>query len=77
MNFKTPSRRMAAAIALILLALFAAVLLAPMWREIKFDPAMVNTLITLVVIAVGYYLGSSNSSQAKDDKPLPTERTNP
>lgn len=69
-NFKTPSRAMAAVIALVLLALFGAVLLTPMiWPEkhVEFDPALVQTLLTLTVIAVGYYLGTSSNSQAKDD----------
>jgi glucose dehydrogenase len=67
-NFKTPSRVMAATIALVLLGLFGVVLLTPMMLHgITFDPALVQTLLTLTVIAVGFYLGTSNSSQAKDE----------
>jgi glucose dehydrogenase len=67
-TFKTPSRVMAATIALVLLGLFGVVLLAPMFsKDISFDPALVQTLLTLTVIAVGYYLGTSNASQAKDE----------
>jgi glucose dehydrogenase len=78
-KFMTPSRRMAALISLLLLALFGAVLLTPMFfKDVQFEPALVQTLLTLVVLAVNFYLGSSNSSQAKDDKPAPAptpERT--
>jgi hypothetical protein len=78
MKFKTPSRPMAAVIVLILLALYGTVLLAPMFMQApSFDPALVQTLLTLIALAVNFYLGSSNSSQAKDDKPTTTERTAP
>ncbi len=78
MKFKTPSRPMAAAIVFILLALYGTVLLAPMFGQApNFDPALVQTLLTLIALAVNFYLGSSNSSQAKDDKPPTTERTAP
>jgi glucose dehydrogenase len=77
-KFKSPSRFMAGLISLVLLALFGIVLLAPIaWQGITFDPALVQTLLTLTVLAVSFYLGSSNSSQAKDDKPPTTERINP
>jgi hypothetical protein len=78
MKLKTPGRPMAAAVVLILLALFGAALLTPLFQpDVKFDAALLSTLGTLVALAVNFYLGSSNSSQAKDDKPTPTERTAP
>lgn len=69
-TFKTPSRFMAAIITLGLLALYGLVLLTPMLfpgKGIEFDPALVQTLLTLVVVAVTYYIGTSNASQTKDE----------
>lgn len=67
-NFKTPSRVMAALISLILLGLFGFVLLAPAFlKDVEFDEALKQTLLTLTVIAVGYYLGTSNASHTKDE----------
>lgn len=72
-TFKTPSRFMAGTITLGLLALYGFVLLSPaifgIWGKPppEYDPALVQTLLTLVVVAVTYYIGTSQSSQTKDD----------
>lgn len=68
-SFKTPSRLMAGIITLVLLSLFGFVLLAPiiLSKPVEFDATLVQTLITLTVLAVSFYISSTNSSQSKDD----------
>lgn len=68
-NWKTPSRFMAGLITLILLGLFAYVLLSPaiFGKQVEFDATLVQTLITLTVLAVSFYISSTNTSQAKDE----------
>lgn len=67
-GFKTPSRLMAGIVSLILLALYGAVLLAPIfWPDVKFSESLTTTLQNLTILAVGYYLGSSDGSANKDE----------
>ena len=59
-----------AVIALLLVAAFIAVLFAPAifgtgWKSP--DPVLTQLLSTLVTLAVGFYLGSSQGSEAKSD----------
>jgi len=66
--FKTPSPKMAGFITVILLVLFALVLLAPVifpGKTKDFDASLIQTLLVLLVGAVGFYLGSSKSSEDK------------
>lgn|SRR4051812_4029 len=71
MNFKTPSPRMAAFIVVVLLALFAFTYLAPAlnvsWlrSDVQFDEALKQTLVMLLVLGVGYYIGSTKGSEDK------------
>jgi len=59
---------MAAFISAILLLLYSIVLLAPAFKsDIKFDATLQESLKTFLTIAIGYYIGTSQSSKAKDD----------
>lgn len=65
--FQTPSRKMAAFIACFLLLVYGTVVLTPIFKPgVEFDPALTSTLQNLCILAVGYYLGGSNSSADKD-----------
>lgn len=66
---KLPTTFMQGVIALALIANFTFMLLAPSLVKGYKDPAdgMANTLINLVILAVGYYLGSSSGSARKDE----------
>ena len=72
-EFKTPSRAMAALITVVLLLLFAVSYIAPLlnvsWlkADAEFDEALKQTLLTLLVLAIGYYLGSSRGSVDSGD----------
>jgi hypothetical protein len=68
MQFKTPSRFMAGMITLGMMFLFSAVLLAPLYNPAaKFDEALKQTLLAIVMICVGFYLGGSKESSDKND----------
>lgn len=73
MNFKTPSRAMAAAITLWLMALFTLSYLVPMlnvsWikTNAEFDTGLQQTLLVLLVAAIGYYINTSKSSEDKNE----------
>lgn len=67
---KIPNAFMQGLIALSLLANFTFMLVAPsIWQDHYKDPsaAMQQTLVNLVILAVGYYLGSSSGSARKDE----------
>jgi hypothetical protein len=69
-NFpKVPQGFMPALVALVLIANFTFELIGPsIWASYKPPLAsMENTLINLVILAVGFYLGSSSSSARKDE----------
>lgn len=72
-GFKTPSRFMAGLITVVLLALFGISYLVPALKvdwlvhDAKFDAGLQQTLLTLLVFAVGYYLGSSKGSADAND----------
>ena len=65
---KIPTTFMQGLIAIALILNFTFMLLAPSLVQNYKDPAdgMANTLINLVILAVGYYLGSSSGSARKD-----------
>ena len=66
-GWTTPSPKMAGFITVVLLAMFGGVLFGPtIWKQPAFDPALVQTLLVLLVGSVGYYLGSSKSSEEKN-----------
>lgn len=70
MNFpKMPSAIMQGLIALLLLGNFTAMLLGPTLFPGYKEPsaALTQTLVNLVILAVGYYLGSSSGSARKDE----------
>ena len=59
---------MAGFISVILLMLYSIVLLAPAFKPgITFDATLQESLKTFLTIAIGYYIGTSQSSKAKDD----------
>lgn len=63
------SPRVQAAIALLLLLMFAGVLFVPAFvPAFKIDPDTKQSLFTLTVMAVSFYLGSSSGSAKKDDQ---------
>lgn len=66
---KIPSAFMQGLIALLLLCNFTALLLGPSIIPGYKEPsaAMTQTLVNLVILAVGYYLGSSSGSARKDE----------
>ena len=64
----SPSRPMAAFMSGVLLLLYSIVLLAPAFKPgITFDATLQESLKTFLTIAIGYYIGTSQSSKAKDD----------
>lgn len=68
-KLEVPKAFMQGLIAFLLLANFTFMLIAPtIWNQYK-DPsaAMQQTLVNLVILAVGYYLGSSQGSARKDE----------
>lgn len=65
---KVDHRVMPAVIALGFMFLFAVVMLAPIVKsDIEFDESMKQTLLTLTVAAVMYYIGTSQGSAKKDE----------
>lgn len=66
---KIPSAFMQGLIALLLLCNFTAMLLGPSIFSGYKEPsaALTQTLVNLVILAVGYYLGSSSGSARKDE----------
>lgn len=72
-SFKTPSRGMAALITIVLLLLYSISYLAPAldvnWlrKDPKFDAGLQQTLLMLLVLSIGYYIGSSKGSAEAND----------
>lgn len=62
-----PDDRFVALLALCIFTLFAAVAITSMFVPIKADADIKQTVIALVMLAAGFYLGSSASSKKKDD----------
>lgn len=59
---------MAAFISIVLLLLYSVVLLAPAFKSgVSFDATLQESLKTFLTIAIGYYIGTSQSSAKKDD----------
>lgn len=71
-GFKTPDPRMAGFITLVLLFLFSVSYILPVlnlpWivKDPKFDQGLQQTLLMLLVLSVGYYIGTSKSSEDKN-----------
>jgi apolipoprotein N-acyltransferase len=61
-----PNDRFVAFLATIILLLFAGVAIASMFFPVKTDAEIKQTVIALVMLAAGFYLGSSASSRDKD-----------
>lgn len=72
MNFKTPDPRMAGFITITLLFLFAFSYILPVinfsWivKDPHFDAGLQQTLLMLLVLSVGYYIGTSKASEDKN-----------
>ena len=68
-KLKAPSAVMQAVIAMLLLANFTFMLVAPsiLTGYKPASEALVQTLVNLVLLAVGYYLGISQGSARKDE----------
>lgn len=72
MNFKTPDPKMAAFIVLGLLALFAYAFVIPTlnvpWikENPEFNEGLMQTLQMLLVLGIGYYIGTSKGSEEKN-----------
>lgn len=72
-GFKTPSRFMAAMITSVLLLLYAISYLAPALQvswiksDAKFDAALQQTLLLMLTLSIGYYIGSSKGSADAND----------
>lgn len=65
---KVDHRIMPAVITIAFIVLFAIVMLLPAFRpNIEFDESMKQTLLTLTVAAVMYYIGTSQGSAKKDE----------
>lgn len=62
-----PEARFVAFLATCILGLFAAVAIASMFLPIHADADIKQTIIALVMLAAGFYLGSTASSKNKDD----------
>lgn len=62
-----PEARFVAFLATCILALFSAVAVASMFLPIHADADIKQTVIALVMLAAGFYLGSTASSKKKDD----------
>lgn len=59
--------RFVALLALCIFGLFAVIAITSMFVPIKADADIKQTVIALVMLASGFYLGSSASSKKKDD----------
>jgi hypothetical protein len=65
---KADHRIMPAVIAAAFIAIFAVVMLTPMFKpDVEFDESMKQTLLTLTVAAVMFYIGTSQGSAKKDE----------
>jgi hypothetical protein len=62
-----PNTSMPAFIVVALLAIYAAAFFLPAFLPVTFDEAMKQTLLNLVIAAVSYYIGTTQSSTKKDD----------
>lgn len=62
-----PDDRFVAFLATLILILFASVTVTSMFLPVKADADIKQTVIALVMLAAGFYLGSSASSKKKDD----------
>lgn len=62
-----PDDRFVALLALCIFGLFATVAITSMFVPIHADADIKQTVIALVMLAAGFYLGSSASSKKKDD----------
>lgn len=62
-----PDDRFVALLALCIFTLFATVAITSMFVPVKADADIKQTVIALVMLAAGFYLGSSASSKKKDD----------
>lgn len=68
MNPQSRFRFMPALIVCILLAFFGVALFLPaLLPGVELDASLLQTLLTLTVVGVSFYLGTSSSSQKKDD----------
>ena len=73
MPFKTPPPHMAGFITIVLLTLFAFSYIAPVlevsWikSNAQFDQALQQNLLLLLVLAVGYYIGTTKSADDKSE----------
>lgn len=67
-GFKTPSRFMAGFITVLVLLDFSAILLSPLYAPgVEFDDSLKQILFAIVMLAVGFYLGSSKASEDKNE----------
>lgn len=62
-----PEDRFVALLATLIVCSFLLVAAVSMFFPIKADADIKQTLIAIVMLAVGYYLGSSSGSKKKDD----------
>lgn len=68
MNNPNANPLVQAIIALILLVMFAVALFLPAWfPDFHPDASVLQTLLTLVVVGVSFYLGSASGSARKDE----------
>jgi len=59
---------MAAFITTVLLLMYALLMFAPaIWSGVTFDLTLQESLKTFLTIGIGYYIGTSQSSKAKDE----------
>lgn len=61
-----PEDRFVAFIATLIVTLFAVIALASMFFPVRSDAEIKQTVIALVMLAAGFYLGSSASGRTKD-----------
>jgi len=59
---------MPAFITTVLLVIYGLLMFAPaIWKGVTFDPTLQESLKTFLTIGIGYYIGTSQSSKAKDE----------
>ncbi len=62
-----PEARFVAFLATCIFGLFAIIAIVSMFVPIKIDANIIQTVIALVMLAVGFYFGSTASNKKKDD----------
>lgn len=62
----SPSDRFVAFLSTILVSLFSSIAIASLFLPVRADAEIKQTVIALVLLAAGYYLGSNASSKVKD-----------